>query len=576
MKDTARVRVDVRARRLGSFRLSVLVLAVIILAALVGLRFFELQVVQGRENREKSRLNSLRDIPIRPIRSEIVDRNGTPLAVDVPQYKLFKIKQNGYWDEKTIDFKKASYYEENGTPPGEYVAAIPSRYYPAGATASHLLGYVGQISPEEYAHLKERGYRQTDRVGKTGMERQYELKITGTRGRRVVLVNSQGKFINYLAMELPLGHKPFRCTIDARLQAEAYAALREQNRRGAVIFMDSFTGDVIVLASHPSFDDNVTSEGLHSEVWGRLNNDPEHPLLNRAIGIAAPLGSVFKIATAVAALEEGLVKPDTVFHCPGGYRLGRTYFKCWTSHGSIRFVDGIAHSCDVVFYTLGHALGVTRIKKYANMLGLGRKTDIDLPGESIGNVPDPEWKRIFRKSEWYEGDTISYSIGQGYIQISPVQALEMANVLATRGLMVRPRVWAGRAQKIERVKVSERTLDTVRLGMRKAVMAGTAVRLSRFNVPAAGKTGTADDPPRLKPHAWFVGFAPFDKPRLTFAVFVENGGHGASDALPIADRVLKLALKLGFFGDQYNKKQTSPADGEEEQKLINQSHKILD
>ncbi len=575
MKDTARVRVDVRARRLGSFRLSLLVLAVIVLSGLMTLRFVDMQIIHGHENGEKSRLNSLRDIPIRPIRSEIVDRNGTPLAVDVPQYKLFKIKQNGYWDEKTIDFKEASYYEENGTPAGQYVAAIPARYYPVGATASHILGYVGQISPEEYAHLKERDYRQTDRVGKTGMERQYEVKITGTRGRRIVLVNSAGKFINYLATEPPLGHKPFRCTIDARLQAEAYAALREQNRRGAVIFMDSFTGDIIVLASHPSFDNNVTSSGLNPEVWGKLNNDPAHPLLNRAIGVSAPLGSVFKLATAVAALEEGLVKPDTVFHCPGGYRLGRTFFGCWTRHGAIKFTDGIAQSCDVVFYTLGHALGVTRIKKYANMLGLGRKTDIDLPGESIGNVPDGEWKRIFRKSEWYEGDTISYSIGQGYIQISPVQALEMANVLATRGLLVRPRVWAGRPEKIERLKISESSLDTVRLGMRKAVMAGTAVRLSRFEIPAAGKTGTAEDPPRPRPHAWFAGFAPFDKPRFTFVVFVENGGHGSSDALPIAQRVLNLALKLGYFGDQYTKK-APPSGGEGEKQLIERSKNILD
>ncbi len=549
------LRIDIRARRIGGFRISVLLLIFLLFVAAISIRLADLQVVDGRKYSEMSRLNSLRDIPIRSIRTKIVDRRGAILAVDVPQYKLFKIKQNGYWDEKPITFEEASRYEENGTPPGEYVEAVPTRYYPLGATASHLTGYVGSISPDELSHWRSLGYRPGDRIGKSGVERRYEPKITGLRGKKIVLVDSRGTFIRYLATKPPVGDKPFRCTIDSRLQEEAYRALREAGKRGAVILMDSFTGEILALATYPSFDNNLTTSSLNPDLWSELYNDPSHPLLNRAISISVPLGSVFKIATATAALEEGIVKPDTVFHCPGGFKFGNTYFKCWTRHGSIKFVDGIAQSCDVVFYTLGHELGVTRIRKYAKMLGLGRKTDIDLPGESIGLVPDAVWKKHFRKSDWYEGDTISYSIGQGYIQVSPVQALVMANVIATRGLLVTPHVELGKKCPPERVPISQQTLEIVGMGMRKAVMGGTAARLGRlFEVPAAGKTGTAEDPPRERPHAWFVGFAPFDKPRLTVVAFAENGGHGASDALPLAQRVLSLALKLGYFGDHWNPK----------------------
>ncbi|MFA6448236.1 MAG: penicillin-binding transpeptidase domain-containing protein, partial [bacterium] len=491
MMEKLGIRIDARARRIGSFRLSALVLAFIVVAGLIAARLAELQIVNGASMREISEKNSLRDIPIRSIRSQMVDRNGRELAVDIPQYKLFKIKQNGYWEEKRIGFKEASEFEENGTPPGQYVEAVPTRYYPMGEVAAHLTGYAGEISPEEITHLSSRGYRAGDRVGKSGLEKQYELRITGARGRKIVLVNSRGKFIRYLATEPPRGNKPFRCTIDARLQAEAYNALKEAKKKGAVLFMDSFTGEIIVLATYPSFDNNVTSSNLNPAIWSSLYLDPAHPLLNRAISISAPLGSVFKLAVAAAALEEGLVKPDTVFHCPGGYRLGSAYFHCWTTHGAINFINGIAQSCDVVFYTLGHELGVTRIRKYAKMVGLGKRTGIDLPGESIGNVPDAEWKRNFRHSEWYEGDTISYSIGQGYIQISPVQALVMANVFATRGLVVTPHLSAEKHWEPTRADISTRSIDIVREGMRKAVMAGTCVRLSRFEVPSAGKTGTA-------------------------------------------------------------------------------------
>lgn len=551
----AKSQTDVRARRIGGFRMSVLLLSVLVITGLVVVRLVDLQIVNARGYSETARKNCLRDVPIPAMRSAIVDRNGARLAVDIPQYRLVKVRNNGLWDEELIGFEEASSLEENGSSRDQYVEAIPKRTYPAAGAAAHVTGYIGSISPRELKMYGGAGYRPGDRVGKSGLERSYEVRLNGSRGRKILFVNSRGSFLNDLATEAPYSEKPFRCTVDLRLQQAAYSALAEQNKPGALIMMDSNSGEILAMATYPSFNNNLTSDGLHQALWNELKVDPGHPLLNRAISVSVPLGSVFKLVVASGALEEKVITPEQKFHCPGSYSLGRFVFRCWTRHGSVSLLTAISRSCDVYFYQVGRKLGVTNIKKYAKMLGLGGKTGIDLPGESIGLIPDPEWKKTFRRAEWMEGDTVNMSTGQGYVQVSPVQVLVMANVFATRGYLVRPHLGRDAPRRAVRVKLSPKTIELVRAGMRGAVLGGTCGRFGSLDITSAGKTGTAEDPPRQTPHAWFVGFAPFENPKISYVVFVENGGQGSSDALPLALKVVQRAIELGYFGEDAKIKQ---------------------
>ncbi|HOO55414.1 MAG TPA: penicillin-binding protein 2 [bacterium] len=549
MKENPKKQIDIRARRIASFRLSVLMIIVFLIMLLIVGKMIDLQSGNYKHYSRMSSKNSFRDIPIPSVRSSIVDRTGEIVALDIPRYRLIRVLKNGLWEEELLDFAQASHIAENGASPGEYVEAVPKRSYPGGESMAHVTGYVGEVSKEELHRWRNKGYEPGDRIGKSGLEAWYENYLNGSKGKRKFFVDARGNFLGDIDRERPMGGKPLRCTIDTRLQKIAYEELRRNGRKGAVVFMDSRSGELLVLATCPSFEGNLSVEGFSPQAWAGLHDDPENPLLNRAVSVTVPVGSVFKLVVAAAAIQEGIVKPDTMFSCGGRYELGTRVFRCWkeAGHGKISFVDAIAESCDVVFYQVGRDLGVTKIKKYAKILGFGSKTGVDLPGESIGLLPDPEWKKTFRHSDWYEGDTVNLSIGQGFMQASPIQALVMTNVFATRGMLVTPHLNMDSERKPERVELSEKTIDIVREGMRRAVLSGTAVRLRNFPVSSSGKTGTAEDKPRPDPHAWYVGYAPADRPVLTYAVFVENGGHGSSDALPIAKKVLERAMELGYI-----------------------------
>lgn len=549
MKQRNSAFIDVRARRTAITRLSVMMVLFMAIGVVILFKTGDLQLNRREELQAQARRNSARTIPIPPVRGSILDRNGKPLAVDVPAFRLVSIKENGTWEEKPVSFEEASRQVETGDDE-TYIETISTRKYPTGATASHVVGYTGIISADEFRKLEQIGYVRTDLVGKSGLEKTYERKLFGTRGRKLLSVDSRGIFMDETSGDRALGTAPLRTSLDIDIQSEAYQALMDKGKPGAVIVMESDSGAIVAMATYPSFDNNLAVGGFPASEWKRLQEDESHPMINRAISISSPIGSVIKPMMAAAALNEGVVDVNRKFYCPGYFRLGNRTFKCWQSggHGSLNIVDGIAHSCDVVFYTIGLELGVTKIKKYAKMFGLGRKTGLDLPGESIGTVPDPEWKKQFRNDSWYEGDTVNMSIGQGFVQASPIQVLVMANVVATRGKVVTPHVaGGGMVPEPGRVDVSLAALETSAMGMRQAVLKGTSVGMLRLPLASGGKTGTADDPPREDPHAWYIGFAPFDKPRLTFMVFVENGGHGSSDALPIARRVLGKAIEKGWF-----------------------------
>jgi len=549
MRDTLRTLIDVRARRLASLRLSILLLFFLGLFLVIVVRLVNMQIGESGEYRTKAMENCLRSIPIPPVRAEIVDRRGTTLAVDVPAFRVIKILKNGRWEAEAIEFASAAQIVESGPTPGIFVEAVPMRTYPGGESVAHITGYVGEIGPQELKTWSKVGYRVGDRIGKSGLEREYERDITGERGKRMLFVDSLGRFLDTYGSKPSYGAPKLATTIDLRLQEAAYRALEEQGSPGAALFMEPYSGEILALVTYPSFDNNQAVGGFDPSVWKELQEDPLHPLINRSISISVPIGSVFKPVVASGAIEEGIVELSTRFYCPGYFRLGDRIFRCWetSGHGKLDIFDAIADSCDVAFYNIGHQLGVTKIRNYAKMLGLGRKTGIDLPGEAIGLLPSPEWKKNFRGEVWYEGDTVNLSIGQGFMQASPVQVLVMMNVFATHGRLVTPHLAEGGRKESARVPLKRDTLDIVREGMRQAVLRGTAIRMKWFPVPTAGKTGTAEDPPREEPHAWYAGFAPYENPKLTFAVYVENAGHGSSHALPVAMKVLQKAIEFDYM-----------------------------
>ena len=444
--------------------------------------------------------------------------------------------------EKQRFIKFSRFIAQNGASAGQFVQPVPRRIYLQGESVAPIVGYLGEINRREIRLFRHRGYGLGDRVGKAGVERWYEAALSGNPGRRVIKINAPGKYLaEHKTYDSERGN-PLQLTIDLELQ---------QGKIGGVVFMRPKTGEIVALATSPSFSPEPGPDGLTPMNWSRLATDPLHPLMNRAISSHLPLGSVFKLVVATAALEEGVATPESIFHCGGVYPMkGRPSPRCYTSHGAIDFVNGISMSCDVVFYTLGIRLGVTKINKYAKMMGLGSKTGIDVPGESVGLIPDEAWKKQFAGGSWTDGDTINLSIGQGDVQITPIQVARMVDVFASDGYLVTPHVARGRGRDGRKLPISEETLSAVRLGMRGAVTHGTCRGVAEFPLPVAAKTGTAETGTRTNKkvsHSWFAGFVPYDNPVLVFAVYIEHGGYGAAAALPVAREVLYKALELGYF-----------------------------
>jgi penicillin-binding protein 2 len=383
-----------------------------------------------------------------------------------------------------------------------------------------------------------------------------------------------GREVNFGDLSLELFDKlPVRggdvyLTLDLSLQRVAKEALKDKT--GAVVAMDPETGAVLAMYSSPSYDLTQLSTRERSSYWARLATDPSRPLYNRAVQGMYPPASAYKIITATAALEEGLVDRKERIRCHGGLRFGNRVYGCWRTggHGAMDIISGLTWSCDVFFYTMGIRLGVDKIAKYAKLFGLGEKTGIELPGEKRGLVPTKAWKLKARKAEWNPGETLSVAIGQGYNLTTPLQMALVTAEVANRGYKIRPHLvekivgpdekllyeWTLKKEKIE--EISTETMDTVREGMLSVVNSGTGRRLKALKLDVAGKSGTAQVVSKKankgirahKAHAWFVGFAPFDNPKIAVAVLVEHGGGGSSTAGPIVGKIIKEYLNPG--GDE--------------------------
>ncbi|MBQ7501825.1 penicillin-binding protein 2 [bacterium] len=459
---------------------------------------------------------------------------------------------------------------------GEFVIETKSqRVYPLKSLAAHVVGYVGEVDAATLAEGdKESYYTLGEWIGKDGVELSHEHLLHGRTGRRIESVDVSGSVIGEVQEIAALPGKDIYLTIDARLQRRAEAALAAvlnnlaykngERSGGSLVAMETDTGYVRALVSLPSYDPNDFAGGISEKQFHRLIGDPCYPLLNRAVHSAYPPGSTFKLVTTAACLQEGIINPNSHFYCTGSYTVAGLPFNCFvrTGHGPLNLYECLGYSCDAVYYEIGPKLGVKRMDKYASAFGIGRKTGIDLIGETGGNLPTPEWKKNTFDEKWFPGDDANSAIGQGFVTASPLQMAVVTAAVANGGKVFRPSLLekivdnrSGEVRIVEpellrRVPVKEEYLNVICEGMRCAVEFGTAVKSGGFALGMAGKTGTAEnspteDNPRGLNHCWFTGYAPYGvsgswrAPKMAITVCLEkSGGYGGEVAAPVAAEVL--------------------------------------
>jgi penicillin-binding protein 2 len=448
------------------------------------------------------------------------------------------------------------------------VESEPQRYYPNGSLAAHVLGYLQELTPEELRSETRRTKRAGEMVGRTGVEREYDDTLRGEDGFVVELVDSLGRMREAQAHQYPEQGREVVLTIDYELQALAEEALT--GREGVVVALVPDTGEVLALASSPTYDPNRFITRFTPAEWSQLTTDPLSPLENRAIrGLYAP-GSIFKLVMGLGGLDFGFVTPGTTVYCSGATEIYGAVRHCWfePGHGAMDIVDAIKNSCNIYFYQLGRRMSIDMIAQAAGWVGLGRKTGIDLAGEKDGLVPSSEWKERTTKTPWYPGETISVAIGQGQLQVTPIQVAAMTARIARRGkpvpaphLLMRSRAdgpaeAASPGDKVEEA-FKEATFERIIAGMWKSANdggTGQGARVEGFDV--CGKTGSTQVMSRenaerlaqagqvVKTHSWFSGFAPRDRPRIVVTVLVEYGGGGGATAAPVAGRILARFKEL--------------------------------
>ena len=598
----------------GAIKKKIRIFAILVVVSFLCLwmRIWYLQILKWQYLTGLSENNRVQIVILPANRGMIKDRNGETLVSTRPAFNLYltpedaqdldsslnKLSQRISLDRKKLKKKMAqtksfkevlikgdipreevAFVEENNMSlPGIRIRAEPLRNYVFNNLASHTLGYLGEISKARLESLKGSTYRQGDFVGKNGLENIYESLLRGDKGYKEVEVDVSGRELKTLRKISPESGNNLILTLDVKIQEELEKLMTgtaEQNMNGSVVVMKVQTGEIIAITSKPSFDPNKFAAGISSQNWKALVTDEWHPLQNRSIHGQYPPGSTYKIVTALAGLEEGVIKPDTSVFCPGHFRLGSGRYRCWkkSGHGSMNLHDALVQSCDVYFYTIGHQLGIDTIAKYAKRFGLGRSTRLGLSREKKGLVPTTQWKLLNKKEPWQLGETISASIGQGFNLVTPIQQLVLMAAVANGGILLKPYLIKriegpeGQIRKeffpeiVGQIGVDLDHLEQVRKALRDVVngVRGTGKKSRLKNIIVSGKTGTAqvvrmksDEelekgeviPVKYRDHAWFMAFAPYEKPVVAVAIIVEHGGHGGTTAGPIAGKIFKKYFKL--------------------------------
>ena len=588
-------------------RLIMLMIAVLLAVLVLVLRLFYLQIIQGQEFRRLSLNNSIRLQNIDAPRGFIYDRHGTLLVDNRPSFDLYvNLKDARPLDQtlkrlsphtgialenlvqrvetelrasalKPILIERdigrdalATIESHRYDLPGIDVQVRRLRNYIFPNFAAHLLGYIGEVNPDELKRSVNADLRMGDQIGKFGVEKSLERYLRGERGGRQVEVNANGQVVRVLHTVYARSGHSIYLTIDRDLQKKAEEMLTGE--AGAVVAVDPQNGEILALASGPAFDQNDFITGLSTEKWRALIENPDRPLNNKAIQGEYPPASTYKIIASLAGLQEGVITPDETIFCPGYHRFGNRTYRCWRrgGHGWVDLNQAIARSCDVYFYQVGQRLGIDRLAFYANASGLGKRTGIALDHESRGLVPTAAWKKKRTGIAWQAGETLSVAIGQGFNLTTPLQMAMFTAAVANDGnryqpVLVKNIVKPGGApavarppKRVGRLPVDADHLAQVKRGMWEVVQGekGTA-RIARLKqIEICGKTGTAQvvsldkfekdaaskDERRFKDHAWFIAYAPTDAPRIAIAVIVEHGEHGSSAAAPIARELVRTYL----------------------------------
>jgi penicillin-binding protein 2 len=550
--------------------------------------------------------NSIRLLPSRAPRGIIYDRKGNILVKSRPSFSItiypWNLKQEdvaktvkeispiiGVKEEKIyqaieesqrpflsiplkedVDLKTATkILERKLSLTGVDLQVQPQRYYPDGKLLAPLLGYLGEIDKDKLRALRSKGYRLGDRIGKDGVERVYDEYLKGEDGGWQIRVNNRGQRLGVIGYEEPLPGNDLILAIDRQLQQVAWDSL--EGRAGAIVVLNPQNGEILSLVSSPAYNPNLFAGSLSQEKWLSLKNDPLHPLTNRAIQGEYPPGSAFKVITAIAALERGIASPDKEFSCSGLFPFKDRVFRCWKEegHGTLNLKEAIIHSCDIYFYQLGLETGVDNIVDFSQEFGLGRTSGIDLSEEEKGFLPSRRWREKSLSREWFEGDTINLSIGQGYLLVTPLQMVSLISAVANGGRLYRPylvkRILSPegevikevRSRLIKEIRLKKENLDFLKESLFGVVnKQGTGWRARVKEIEVAGKTGTAENP-LGEDHAWFIGFAPYfpakqenkvlernerppyKEPEIALAVLIEHGGMGGEAAAPVAKKIFE-------------------------------------
>jgi penicillin-binding protein 2 len=567
-----------------SDKIQIITYIVTIAFLLLVMRLWQLQILQGGEYRKLSEANRLRIIEIPAPRGIIFDRNGIPLVknspyycasvipdefdrskidllskvLDIPEDEILKkLNESGSGPlipiivKEGLSFRDVAYIESRKSDfPGLIIEVEVSREYIYGDLASHLIGYLGKLTP---AQSKDPAFKDVPPdafIGQWGIEKIFDESLRGIPGKRVIEVNALGREIRLLQVKPPVKGKDITLSLDLNLQKEAEKAFGE--KAGALVAIDPENGEILSMISKPSFDPNLFTRGISYDEWVALIKDKKNPMLNRALQSQYPPGSTFKIITAIAGLEEGVITPETKVNCKGGINYGGWHFACWRKHGVISLHRAIVESCDTYFYEVGKRLGIDKIYNYAVNFGLDKKTGIELPGERKGLIPNTKWKLENKKMPWFPGETFNTAIGQGYVTVTPIQLAVTTGAIVNGGNLYRPILIKDSKPMLSgKLNVNPETLEIIKKALAGVVNEpnGTGWAAKSYLTKIGGKTGTAQViatgkdsrslPEKFRDHAWFIAFAPVEKPVIALAVLVEHGGHGGAAAAPIAKRAIE-------------------------------------
>jgi penicillin-binding protein 2 len=612
-------------RRSLTIRLSVVQYLVAVLFAGLAVAFWVFQIAQHQKFAEMAENNRTRRLPLPAPRGVLLDRNGKVLVENQSTWNLALVREQtkdipevlrvlafatGVDEAQLRDVVNRRRHEPSYRPivlienatlaqvtaagarrlelPGVFYQEVPSRRYPGSDMAAHVFGYVGEVTEPQLQRADYQGVEPGSIVGQAGVELAYNKELMGVDGNKTVVVNSVGREVREIDSEklLPTMGRTLQLTIDSDVQKSIEDAFAASGFNGAAVVLDPRDGAVLGFTSRPAYDPNAFAAGIDRATWASLNSDSLRPLSNRALQGRYSPGSTFKMAVGLAGLEEDVITPNFQVHCSGGATFYGRRFACWKAggHGTVNLKTAIEQSCDVYFYTVGNMLGVDRINKWATLFGLGVKSNIDLPNELVGLVPSTEWKKTQKEKKWYAGETISVSIGQGQVAVTPVSMAVYAATLANGGTRITPHLVKARDDGTglkpvaapppqSKVDVTPEKLQAIRDGMWGVVNgAGTGGRARIVGHDVCGKTGTAQvisnqnraaaqarSGRDYRDNGWFVFFAPRDNPQIAGVVFLEHGIHGPNAAV-LAHHILDV-----FFAKQDGKPLPPPPTHEQMQ-----------